>query len=285
MTHPIHIFDRELLQIKLHRAAPHFKSHNFLQKWSDNNIAARIALIKKEFERGIYYGHCADSFKNLEQINHLKHLFLSQKFNPDFIADDEFLPLGHNQIDLFISNLSLHHCNDLLGALLQINYALQPDGVFMGTLLGGETLFELRDVLQQAEIEIYGGLSPRIAPFADIKTLGGLMQRAQFALPVIDSEKVVVEYSNFQTLMYDLRYSGESNFLIERNKHAVSKKFWNRVEEIYLEKYGTDNKFIATFEIIFLIGWKSHDTQQKPLKPGSAKHRLADHLHVVEEKL
>ncbi len=286
MTAPIKIFDKNLLRQNLDRAAPYFDAHNFLQEWSDKNIATRLNLIKKEFDAGIYYGHCTDNFKNTKQIKSLTHLFLSQKFNPDLIADDEFLPIGNNQIDLLLSNLSLHHCNDLLGALIQIKYALQPDGVFIGTLLGGETLFELRDILQQTEIEIYGGLSPRIAPFADIKALGGLMQRAQFALPVIDSEKVIVEYSSLTSLFHDLRYSGEGNFLFERSKKPVGKKFWNRAEEIYREKYSTeDNKFIATFEIIFLIGWKPHETQQQPLKPGSAKNRLADHLNVTEEKL
>lgn len=286
MNAPIKIFDKNLLRKKLDRAAPHFKSHNFLQEWSIENITSRLEIIKKQFEFGVYYGHTVSSLRNSKQIKHLTHLFLSQQFNPDFVADDEFLPLGNNQIDLLISNLSLHHCNDLLGALIQIKYALQPDGVFIGTLFGGETLYELRDVLQQAEIEIYGGLSPRVAPFADIKSLGGLMQRTQFSLPVIDSEKVVVEYTNLNSLFHDLRYSGEGNFLFERNKYFVGKKFWQCVENIYREKYSTkNNTFLATFEIIFLIGWKPHETQQKPLKPGSAKNRLAEHLNVKEEKL
>ena len=280
------IFNKNLLRQQKKRAAIRFGNHNFLDQWADKQMAARLDIIKPEFSHTIYIGKNPDVIKNSRKIKSLTHICDTNEYNPNIIGDDEYLPLNNNKIDLILSSLSLHYTNDLLGALIQSKLALRPDGLFIGALLGGETLYELRDVLQQTEMEIYGGLSPRIAPFADIKTLGSLMQRADFALPVIDSEKLIVEYRALNSLYQDLRYMGQSNCLNDRNSKPVSKKFWRRAEEIYAKKYATeDKKFVATFEVIFLLGWKPHESQQKPLKPGSAEKRLADSLNTTETKL
>ena len=279
------IFDKNLWRERLNRHHEKFRNHSFLHEWVDTQILNRLDVIKNKFETALYIGHSLDAYKSEDKIKNIVHLFPSFQKNAHVIGDDEFLPIKDNALDLIISNLTLHHANDLLGALIQSQYSLKSDGLFVGALLGGETLYELRQSLQQAETEIYGGISPRVAPFADIKSLGGLMQRTQYALPVIDSERVVVEYSDFTKMLHDLRYMGEGNVLIERNNRPVNKKFWRRVEEIYKEQFSEHGKFIATFEVIFLLGWKPHESQQKPMKPGSAEKRLADSLNVKEEVL
>ena len=279
------IFNKRLWRDRLNRHQQEFSKHNFLHEWVDKQITNRLDVIKKEFETVLYIGHAPTTFISQNKIKKIIHLTASKKTKGHIIGDDEFLPIKDNVLDLIISPLSLHHANDLLGALIQSQYSLKSDGLFIGALFGGETLHELRQSLQQAEMEIYGGISPRVAPFADIKSLGGLMQRTQYALPVIDSEKVIVEYSDFTKMLHDLRYMGESNVLLEKKSTPVSKKFWKRAEEIYKEQFSENDKFIATFEIIFLLGWKPHESQQKPLQPGSAKNRLADSLNVNEEKL
>jgi len=279
------IFDKSLWRARLNHHHQKFTHHDFLHEWVDTQIINRLDVVKKEYEHTLYIGHTPARYSSIDKIKEIVHLSPFYRSRSHIVGDDEFLPIKDNALDLIISNLSLHHTNDLLGALIQSQYSLKADGLFIGALLGGETLFELRQCLQQAEMEIYGGISPRIAPFADIKSLGGLMQRTQYALPVIDSEKVIVEYSNFKKMLHDLRYMGEGNTLIERKKSPVGKKFWRRTEEIYKEQFSEDQKFIATFEIIFLLGWKPHESQQKPMTPGSAKNRLADSLNVKEEIL
>ena len=169
--------------------------------------------------------------------------------------------------------------NDLPGALIQIKNALKPDGLFIGAMFGGETLKELRESLIQTELNMKGGVSPRIAPFADKQDMGALMQRAAFALPVIDSETVTVTYDNLFKLMHDLRGMGESNILAARNKTYPSRDFFTKTAEYYQTHFSEpDGRLIATFEIIFLLGWAPHASQQKPLKPGSAEKNLADVL-------
>lgn len=279
------IFNKSLWRTRLNHHQQKFAQHNFLHEWVEHQTTNRLSVIKKDFPTALYIGHSDNRFKKNNQIQNLYHLNALNNDNTQILGDDEFLPIRENSLDLIISNLSLHHANDLLGAIIQSLYSLKPDGLFVGALLGGETLYELRQSLQQAEMEIYGGISPRVAPFADIKSLGGLMQRAQYALPVIDSEKIVVEYSDFTKMLHDLRYMGESNFLNERSNKPVGKKFWARAEEIYKEQFSEGGKFIATFEVIFLLGWKPHESQQQPMKPGSAENRLADSLNVKEEAL
>jgi SAM-dependent methyltransferase len=199
------------------------------------------------------------------------------------IGDDEILPLAENSLNLAVSALALQHVNDLPGMLVQIRRALKPDGLFLAALAGGDTLTELRQCFAIAESELEGGVSPRVAPFADLRDLGALLQRAGFALPVIDSERITVRYDTVFALMHDLRRMGATNVLSERRRTPLRRKTLLRMVEVYGERFADpDRRLRATFEIIWLSGWAPHESQQQPLKPGSAKARLADALGARE---
>ncbi|PTM41218.1 methyltransferase domain-containing protein [Bosea sp. 124] len=201
----------------------------------------------------------------------------------DLVGDLERLPLGPESLDLAASLLALQGVNDLPGALIQIRRALRPDGLFIGCLLGGRTLQELRQVLLEAEAETAGGASPRIAPFADLRDLGSLLQRAGFALPVVDSEVVIVRYRDLFGLLRDLRAMGWGNALTARRRAGMRRDTLMRAAALYVERFAdADGRLRATFEIVWLSGWAPHESQQKPLRPGSAKARLADALGVAE---
>ncbi len=201
----------------------------------------------------------------------------------DLVGDLEALPLAPGSLDLAASLLSLHAVNDLPGALIQIRRALRPDGLFIGCLLAGQSLTELRQSLLAAEVELTGGASPRVAPFADLRDLGALLQRAGFALPVIDSESVTVRYGDLFGLLRDLRAMGWANALAERSRKPLRRGVLLRAAELYAERFADpDGRLRATFEIVWLSGWAPHESQQKPLRPGSAKARLADALGVPE---
>ena len=193
----------------------------------------------------------------------------------DALDADETVPGEDAGFDLVTSTLALHAVNDLPGALVQIRRKLKPDGLFLGALFGGETLNELRDAFATAEIETTGGVSPRVAPFADIRDLGGLLQRAGFALPVADVERTTVNYRDFFSLPRDLRAHGETNALMQRSRKFLSRETLAALLAGY-------QPVRATFDIVYLTGWAPHESQQKPLKPGSAKTRLADALGAVE---
>ncbi|PZR95464.1 MAG: SAM-dependent methyltransferase [Stutzerimonas stutzeri] len=199
------------------------------------------------------------------------------------VGDLEALPFSAESLDLAASLLALHAVNDLPGALIQIKRALRPDGLFIACLLAGQTLSELRQSLLAAEVELTGGASPRVAPFADLRDLGGLLQRAGFALPVIDSESVTVRYGDMFGLLRDLRAMGWANALSERSRKPLRRGVLLRAAELYAERFADpDGRLRATFEIVWLSGWAPHESQQKPLRPGSAKARLADALGVAE---
>lgn len=201
----------------------------------------------------------------------------------DIVGDLERLPLAPGSIDLAASLLALHGVNDLPGALIQIRRSLRPDGLFIGCLLGGRTLQELRQVLLEAEAETSGGVSPRIAPFADLRDLGSLLQRAGFALPVVDSEVVTVRYRDAFGLLRDLRGMGWGNALSARRRTGLRRDTLMRAASLYAERFADpDGRLRATFEMVWLSGWAPHESQQKPLRPGSAKARLADALGVPE---
>ena len=199
------------------------------------------------------------------------------------VVDEERLPFAPASLDLIVSSLALHWINDLVGALIQIRHALKPDGLFLGAILGGATLTELRQALTVAEVEIVGGAGPRVSPFADAHDAASLLQRAGFALPVVDVDTVTVRYGHSLSLMADLRAMGEANALFERPATPLTRRILARADEIYRERFSQpDGRIVATFEIITLTGWAPHESQQQPLRPGSAKMRLADALHAVE---
>ena len=206
---------------------------------------------------------------------------------PDFacVADDEVLALAPLAHDLVIHALCLHWANDPVGQLVQCRRALQPDGWLMALLFGGQTLHELRACLAQAEAEVTGGLSPRVLPMGEIRDLGGLLQRAGFGLPVADSFTTMVRYRDAFHLMRDLRAMGEGNALMGRLRHPTRATVFTRAAELYQAMAGADGLIAATFEIVVLTGWAPHDSQQKPLRPGSAVNRLAEALQASEVTL
>src|SRR6266700_1547172 len=199
-------------------------------------------------------------------------------------ADEEALPFHDGSFDLVVSALALQFVNDLPGALVQIRRALKPDGLMLAALAGGETLTELRQAFATAESEIEGGLSPRVAPFADLRDLGGLLQRAGFAMPVVDSDRLTVTYPDALALMRELRGMGESNTAVERRRSFSRRGTLLRAAVLYAEKFGqADGRIPASFEIVTLTAWAPHESQPRPLRPGSATRRLADALGSVEQ--
>ncbi|NBZ86844.1 SAM-dependent methyltransferase [Stagnihabitans tardus] len=200
------------------------------------------------------------------------------------VADEDTLAVTPGAHDLVIHALCLHWADDPVGQLVQSRRALQPDGWFIGMAFGGQTLHELRACLAQAETEVTGGLSPRVLPMAEIRDMGGLLGRAGFALPVADSFTLTAKYRDIFHLMQDLRAMGEGNALASRLRHPTRRAVFARAAELYAE-LAVDGLIPATFEIITLTAWAPHESQQKPLKPGSAAARLADVLQSVEKKL
>ncbi len=202
---------------------------------------------------------------------------------PRLVAEPEALPFAAGSFDLVVSNLLLHWTNDLPGALLQLRHILKPDGLLLASLWGGETLGELRQALIEAELDIVGGASPRVSPFADARDLAALLQRAGFALPVVDADRIEVTYPDALALMRDLRAMGESNALIEQRKSLSRRAVLLRAAERYAALFGrADGRVPATFELVTLTAWAPAETQPRPLRPGSARARLADALGTVE---
>jgi len=199
------------------------------------------------------------------------------------IGDSEMLPVASGHFDLAMSVMALHWANDLPGVLIQARRSLKPDGLFLAAFLGGDTLFELRECLSAAEIEVAGGISPRVSPFVDLRDAGGLLQRAGFALPVADQDRIEVTYASPLALMHDLRAMGETNALVQRRKHFTSRTLFARASELYMQRYAKGGRIYATFDVIYLTGWAPHESQQKPLRPGSATTPLAKALGTEEQ--
>ena len=280
----IQIFDRDLIKQRRARALKNFSDHDFLFEWSKNQISDRLMDVTRNFDLALHIGgRCPISSKH-SKINHLWTMDITDQNADGYIqASEEFLPFATQSLDMVMSNLCLHSVNDLPGTLLQIRQSLKPDGLFLASMLGGETLHELRQVLTDTELELYGGISPRISPFADKPQMGDLLQRAGYALPVVDSDIITVTYDNVFKLFADLRGMGESNTILARNKTPVGKEFFMRAAQLYHERHSEpDGRIVASFEVIFLLGWAPHQSQQKPLKPGSAKHSLAEALGTNE---
>jgi SAM-dependent methyltransferase len=247
----------------------------FLDQAALEGIGDRLAAVTRRFEHGLWIG---DSLPLAIEP-------FAQHWRVADFDEREFLEAGENQYDLAVSIYSLQAVNDLPGALIQIRRALKPDGLFLAALFGGTTLSELRASFAFAESETLGGISPRIAPFADVRDMGALLQRAGFALPVADVEKLNARYSDLPSLACDLRAHGFSNMLAGRSRRFLGRRTWKALESHYAEHHRSAGKLDATFETIYLTGWAPHESQQKPLKPGSAQSRLSDALGTVERKL
>lgn len=288
-TSDILVFDRDLVRRKRQRARENFTDYDFLFQWSKKELSERLLDINREFGSALQIGsRAALKASDHPKIDHIFTCDLTRNsITPDIPsyvqATEEFLPIANESMDLVFSNLNLHTVNDLPGTLIQIRKCLKKDGLFISSMLGGETLHELRAVLTNVELNMTGGISPRIAPFADKQQMGDLLQRGGFNLPVVDSEIITVTYDNIFKLFHDLRGMGESNVIIQRDKSFVSRDFFMHAAQEYQEKFAQDDgRIVASFEIIFLLGWAPHESQQKPLRPGSAEHRLADALSTVE---
>jgi SAM-dependent methyltransferase len=249
------------------------------------DLDERLSAVLRRFERAADLGTPLPLAGPVLQARAGGLLRMAEVSEPStaLVGDLEALPFAAESLDLAVSLLALHAVNDLPGALIQITRALRPDGLFIACLLGGQSLTELRQSLLAAEVELTGGASPRVAPFADLRDLGGLLQRAGFALPVIDSESVTVRYGDMFGLLRDLRAMGWANALAERSRKPLRRRVLLRAAELYAERFSDpDGRLRATFEIVWLSGWAPHESQQKPLRPGSAKARLADALGVAE---
>lgn len=282
MSSPV-VFDRSLVRRRLQRAVQAGYA-DFLLVRAIEDLGERLSTVARPFplilDVGTPIPAAAEALGRIGTV-----VRLSPVMEPtSVLGDEEHLPFSGGRFDLAVSLLALQSVNDLPGSLIQIRRALKPDGLFMGALLGGATLTELRQAFTQAEAELEGGVSPRVAPFADVRDLGGLLQRAGFALPVADSEVIRVRYGDPFALMRDLRRMGLTNALADRRKVPLRRATLLRAAEIYAERFADpDGRLPATFEIIWLSGWTPHESQQKPLRPGSAKMRLAEALGVAEK--
>ena len=273
------IFDRDLLRARQRRAEK-TGAEKFLLERAAEELFERLGTISRKFARAVLIG--------MPDAAALKTRLLAsgQIEAIDIIGiDDAAETVGGEiaQYDLAISLLSMHWLNDLPGVLAQSKRLLKPDGLLLAAMIGGDTLTELRDALASAESQIEGGISPRVSPFVEVRMLGGLLQRAGLALPVTDVDRVTVRYANALELMRDLRRMGATNALIERSRKPLKRATLFRAADIYRERYASeDGRIRATFEILWLSGWAPHESQQQPLRPGSAKTRLADALRAVE---
>jgi SAM-dependent methyltransferase len=265
------LFDRALLRVRLNRAQ-HLGPATFLLDRVAEDMAERLHAVLREFKSaadiGTVDGRVRDALAR--RVDRMARVDL-----PDL--ESEPLPLAPESLELAVSALAFQFVNDLPGVLTQIRRALKPDGLLLAAMTGGDTLTELRQSFASAEAELEGGVSPRVAPFADLRDIGSLLQRAGFALPVTDVDRVVVRYDSAFALMKDLRRMGATNILVERRRTPTRRATLLRMAQIYGERFAdSDGRIRATFDVIWLSGWAPHESQQQPLRPGSAKASLAE---------
>lgn len=259
----------------LHRARAERIGDSFLVREAAEGLAERLSAVKRTFHLAADIGSRNQGFALFRHH--------AQEWTRVELTAGEILELPEGQLDLAVSVLALHGVNDLPGLLVQVRRALKPDGLFMAALFGGDTLRELRASLAFAEADLRDGVSPRVAPFADVRDMGALLQRADFALPVADVERTTARYRELAALIGDLRAAGETNALMQRQKKPMGRDLLAATASHYAQHYAdSDGRLRATFDIIYLTGWAPHESQQKPLRPGTAKTRLADALGTKE---
>jgi SAM-dependent methyltransferase len=289
---PLLIFDRATLRRRRERAARTWDRQSFLKREIAGRLVERLGDVRRTFSMALDLGSHGDEIATalgedtrvgcLVRAD-LSHGFARRAHGPAVVADEELLPFAPQSFDLVVSAMALHWVNDLPGTLIQIGRILKPDGLLLGAMLGGATLWQLRQALAAAESEVEGGLSPRVSPFADLRDAAGLLQRAGFALPVADSETIDVEYDSALALMRDLTAMGESNLVMERRRGLARRTTLLRSVEIYGERFTLPSgRVVASFEVLYLHGWAPHPSQQQPLQPGSATQRLAAALGTAE---
>ena len=287
------VFDRAVLRQRRERAARDWTDHAFLKREIAGRLVERLDDVRRTFplalDLGCHGDEIASALEDRSTVGTLVRADLGFGFaheakGPALVADEEALPFAAGRFDLVLSAMDLHWVNDLPGTLIQIARILKPDGLFLGAMLGGGTLWQLRQALAAAESEIEGGLSARVSPFADLRDAAGLLQRAGFALPVADGETIEIEYESALELMRDLRGMGESNAIVERRRGLARRATLLRAAEIYGERFAAPSgRVAASFEVLFLHGWAPHNSQPKALRPGSAARRLAEALGGVEQ--
>lgn len=295
MSEPPRLFDRALHRRRLDRAAAGRGRADFLKRRAAEDIVARLGSIRRDFPVAADLGARGGAFAQalgrsdangkvgLLVEADLSAAMLEGRTGARVVADEERLPFAEGSLDLIVSALALHWTNDFIGALIQVRRALKPDGLFLGAIFGGATLTELRQALLAAELDLLGGAGPRVSPFADAYDGAGLLQRAGFAMPVADVDRVMVRYADPVALMRDLRAMGETNVLVEAAGRPLTRSLIARACQIYAERFAEpDGRIAATFEIVTLTGWAPHPDQPRPSRPGSAKMRLADALGVKE---
>lgn len=267
------LFDFRAARAAKKRAA-RMGGDRFLDEAALEGLRHRLSGVARRFTRGLWVGRTLpDSMKES-----------AQGWTAADFDEHEFLA-AEGPFDLAVSLFSFQAVNDLPGAMIQIRRLLKPDGLFLGVLFGGSTLAELRQSFMAAESEILGGVSPHVAPLVDVRDMGALLQRAGFALPVSDVERLTVRYSSLAALVRDLRAHGQSNALSGRGKKFIGKRMLKALNDHYARHHAQDGKLTATFDLLFATGWSPHESQQQPLKPGSAKARLSDALGTVERKV
>ncbi|HPF46121.1 MAG: methyltransferase domain-containing protein [Alphaproteobacteria bacterium] len=285
------LFNRSLIRLRRDKISTTFANHDFLKKEISHRLVDNLGDIKKSFDiilnLNVDESCLTRRFKQAFIIS--QDLSLNMLKNVSGIsiqADEEYLPYKNQGLELVLSCLNLHWVNDLPGTLIQILRSLKPDGLFLGAIFGGETLTELRQSMLKADIELRGGTSPHISPFIDVRDAGSLLQRAGFALPVVSTERITVTYSDALGLMKELKAMGENNALIKQYKGLTSPRLMVKTAEIYHQSYANkDGRVPATFDIVYLQGWAPHESQQKPLKPGTAKISLKEALGTNTKKL
>jgi NADH dehydrogenase [ubiquinone] 1 alpha subcomplex assembly factor 5 len=288
------VFDRRVLRLRRSRVAPALHGFDFLIQEAARRLVERLGDIRRAFplalELGCHTGQLAAVLRGNGQIGQVLQADLSYdmvRHAPArrLVADEEALPFGPGCLDLVISCFSLHWVNDLPGTLAQVRYALKPDGLFLAIMPGGATLFELRESLMRAELEVAGGAGPRVSPFVDVREGGMLLQRAGFAMPVADVETVTVTYDHPLKLMAELRGMGEANALVQRGR-ALDRTTLRRGCEIYRELFGDGaDRIPATFQLLTLSGWAPDPSQPQPIRRGSGQVNLADALGLPVEVL
>ncbi|MEO8667583.1 MAG: methyltransferase domain-containing protein [Bauldia sp.] len=292
MTGPIRLFDKQLLDQRRRRALQAGTAGaDFLYRAAADDIIERLQAVTRRFALAAEIGspnhYLADCLAahGVDKVVRLDRLpeTLRQSRHPVVAGDAEALPFAPASLNLAVSALHLQWLDDLPGALAQLRRALKPDGLLVASLLGGDTLAELRQAMTIAETEVTGGASPRVAPFLELRDAGALLQRAGFALPVIDTDRRTVRYDSALHLMRDLRAMGAANALLERDRRPLRRAVLMRAAAIYAERFADpDGRVRATFDIVSMSGWAPAEGQQKPLRPGSATARLADALKTNE---
>jgi NADH dehydrogenase [ubiquinone] 1 alpha subcomplex assembly factor 5 len=284
------VFDRATLRARRSRAAARLGEVDFLVRTAAERLLERLGDVRRDFplalELGCHTGQMAAVLRGCAQIGRLVQADLAYEMvrraaGARLVADEEALPFGPGSLDLVISCFSLHWVNDLPGSLAQIRYALKPDGLFLAAMPGGTTLAELRESLIRAELEIDGGVAPRVSPFVDVRDAGMLLQRAGFALPLVDLDTLTVTYDHPLRLMQELRAMGEGNALVERGRAPLKRATLRRACEIYRELFGDrDDRVPATFQILMLSGWAPDPSQPQPIRRGSGRINLEQALGV-----